>query len=318
MKTNFGKSFRLAAALLCLAILSLAMGIAASSVEFTDNASIGTPYRTAVGSMADKGILNGFPDGCFLPDGTLTREQAAKIVTYMVLGLEVNRLTCDEAPFMDVAADRWSAPCISWCADRQILLGYGNGRFGPEERLTGDQFAKMLLCSMELAREGNYVGLGDGWFTAVREDARAAGLYEGDESMATGLPINREQAALMAWNAIRAAEAGFTPTVPEPPKPVSPEPVFPEPVFPEPEVQPGTEPEIPPADPVKPDPVKPDPADNEPDHDRDTETPGIDMDPYPEVPKPTNPEPTDPEPADPEPTNPEPTDPGDIVLPEVP
>ena len=225
MKTAFCKSLRLAAALLCLLILTLGTGIAASAVVFSDNDSIGVQYKAAVGGMADKGILNGFPDGSFVPDGTLTREQGAKIVTFMVLGLEVNRLTCTEAPFQDVAADRWSAPCISWCADRQILLGYGDGRFGPEDRLTGDQFAKMLLCSMNLAREGNYVGLGDSWFTAVREDARAAGLYEGDEPMATGLPINREQAALMAWNAIRAAEAGFTPAVPEPQKPVSPEPV---------------------------------------------------------------------------------------------
>ena len=80
MKTAFGKSFRLAAALLCLLILTLGLSAAAFAVEFTDAAGIGTPYRTAVDSMADKGILNGFPDGSFLPDGTLTREQGAKML----------------------------------------------------------------------------------------------------------------------------------------------------------------------------------------------------------------------------------------------
>lgn len=98
MKTAFGKSFHLAAALLCLLILTLCLSAAAFAVEFTDAAGIGLPYRTAVDSMADKGILNGFPDGSFLPDGTLT----------------------------------------------------------------GDQFAKMLLCSMNLAREGNYADPGEG------------------------------------------------------------------------------------------------------------------------------------------------------------
>ncbi len=132
----------------------------------------------------------------------------------MILGEKAAELTCAKAPFEDVAASRWSAPCISWCVEREILLGYGNGRYGPADLLTGDQFAKMLLCALNLAREGSYVGLGAGWKPAVREDAQAAGLYAGDAAMKTEQPITRQQAALLAWNAVQAAEA--------PPKPAAP------------------------------------------------------------------------------------------------
>ena len=190
----------------------------AFAAEFTDSGSIGPPYREAVAEMSRRGVLNGFPDGSFQPAETLTREQGAKIVTYMVLGDGVNSLTCTEAPFNDVAADRWSAPCIAWCVERQILLGYGDGRYGPDDTLTGDQFAKMLLCALDLARDGNYRGLGAGWYAATREDARTVGLYTGDLTMETNLPITRQQAALLAWNAVKAAQAVEPqPTVPSSP-----------------------------------------------------------------------------------------------------
>jgi hypothetical protein len=189
---------------LALAMLFVCLSAAVSAAGFTDGDSIGDPYKTAVEQMTALGVLNGFPDGTFQPKGTLTREQGAKIIAYMRLGSDVNALTCSEAPFADVEADRWSAPSIAWCADRGILLGYGDGTFGPTDPLTGDQFAKMLLCAFSLGDPARYAGIG--WYERVREDAGAAGLYAGDSTMATDRAISREQAALLAWNAIKAAE----------------------------------------------------------------------------------------------------------------
>ena len=151
---------RLLALLLAVGMLAIGLTGIAFADDFTDSAKIGAAYRESVKQMVEQGVLNGFPDGSFQPNGTLTREQGAKIVTYLVLGDAVDKLTCSSAPFNDVAVKRWSAACIAWCVERQILLGYGDGSFGPEDTLTGDQFAKMLLCALNLARNGNYVGLG--------------------------------------------------------------------------------------------------------------------------------------------------------------
>ncbi len=185
--------------------------LTAAAVSFTDQDKIGSAYRESVEQMTIRGVLAGFPDGSFQPEETLTREQGAKIIAFMVLGDEVNALTCERAPFTDVAKDHWSAPYIAWSQERQILMGYGNGLFGPVDTLTGDQFAKMLLCALGLAREGNYIGMGADWYLALREDAKAAKLYAGDAAMETDKPINRQQAALMAWNAIEAADAAANP-----------------------------------------------------------------------------------------------------------
>ena len=213
--------------LVLVSALIFSLGTAVFAAGFTDGDRIGSAYRVAVEQMTERGVLNGFPDGSFQPEGTLTREQGAKIVTYMILGDMADYLTCFEAPFDDVAAERWSAPCIAWCVEREILLGYGDGRFGPDDTLTGDQFSKMLLCAFTLSREGNYKGLGNVWFEAVREDARAVKLYEGDVTMASDEPILRQQAALLAWNAVQAADAGGTPA--DPADPAIPEsPVIPE------------------------------------------------------------------------------------------
>lgn len=208
---------RTAVIFLSICLLASCLCTASFAADFTDSASIGSPYREAVEQMSARGVLNGFPDGTFQPEKTLTREQGAKIVTYMVLGDQVDALRCDKAPFDDVAADRWSSPCIAWCVEREILLGYGDGRYGPEDKLTGDQFAKILLCALGLARDGNYVGLGSAWYSAVREDGVAVKLYDGDTGMITDQPITREQAALLAWNAVKAAETLNQPAAPNVP-----------------------------------------------------------------------------------------------------
>ena len=298
--------------LLLLLTASLLLMASVPIAAFSDEAMIEVPYAEAVSKMTAKGILNGFPDGSFQPQGTLTREQGAKIVTYMVLGDEVENLVCTAAPFTDVEQDRWSAPCIAWCAEREILLGYGDGRFGPTDLLTGFQFAKMLLCTFELAREGNYVGLGDAWTQAVFEDGTAKGLFAGDSAMASSSPLSREQAALMAWNAMNA-DAGHAQvkTEPEPaPSSDSAAPVAP-PDWTRPQPQNGWEPVNDTPDPVE--------GPQNPQEPSDPQEP-IEIPVEPDPPAPPAPENPD------QGTNPAPgtgtdvviTDDGDILLPEVP
>ena len=47
---------------------------------------------------------------------------------------------------------------IAWCSERGIISGYGTGSFGPSDQLTGDQFAKMLLCAFAEDAGQKYTG----------------------------------------------------------------------------------------------------------------------------------------------------------------
>ena len=210
------KNKKILGILLCLAMTLSLLNTMAFAADYTDADKIGQVYRQAVDEMTARGVLEGYPDGSFHPEATLTREQGAKIITYLCIGKDAaEALHCDRAPFDDVSAVRWSAPYIAWCVEHDILHGYGNGKYGPADTLTGDQYAKMLLCALGLAREGHYANGGADWYKAVREDAQAAGLYDGDPTMETSRPITRGQAALLSWNTVETVEAD-TPPSPSP------------------------------------------------------------------------------------------------------
>ena len=168
--------------------------------DYTDRDSIEPAYAKAVDTLTERGVLNGYDDGRFHPADTLTRDQGAKIITYLILGVEAaDQLTCVEAPFTDVPVTLWSAPAVAWCEAHDVVHGTGNGKFKPGDPLTGQQFAKMLMNSYSLGDPSRY--LGDGWGDRVTADALNLGLLEGDTRMCTDQPITRQQAALMAYNA---------------------------------------------------------------------------------------------------------------------
>ena len=48
------------------------------------------------------------------------------------------------AGFRDVLADAWYAKAVSWAASEQIVDGYGDGRFGPNDSISREQLAVIL------------------------------------------------------------------------------------------------------------------------------------------------------------------------------
>lgn len=187
-------------------IMSLCtIGAAAASTpsisDFSDSSAI--QNKEAVAVMTGTGVINGM-DGGFDPTGILTREQAAKIITYMVLGAsQAEALSANTAPFADVAADRWSAGYISYCESEDIIAGVGNGNFDPTAQLTGYQWAKMLLVALgyDPAVEG-YTG--SSWAISVAKKALAIGLFDGNIDGNFTVPATRDEACLYAFNALTA------------------------------------------------------------------------------------------------------------------
>ena len=133
---------------MAMALIVGMMVVSASAVssDFNDSAEI--TNTEAVDVMTAIGVFEGTDKGAFDPTGILTREQAAAIICRMLLGDDAENLTTNSTVFSDVAADRWSAGYIGYCAQQNILAGTGNGTFNPEGELTGLAFAKMLLVAL--------------------------------------------------------------------------------------------------------------------------------------------------------------------------
>ena len=187
------------ALVLCFGLVGTAF--AGNFDKYTDAEDLGAAYAEAADLMIGLGIISGMSATELGAEGTLTREQAAKIVAYMVLGKNLaDATTADVAPFKDVAADRWSAGYIAYCASKGILAGYGDGNFGPADELTGYQFAKMLLAALGYGKANEFTA--ESWALNTGILAFDLKIFAGDAAAATHDPITRQQAMLMAFNAL--------------------------------------------------------------------------------------------------------------------
>ena len=182
---NLKRVFSLALALVM--VLGM-MVITSSAATFTDADEI--TNKEAVEVLNTLGIVNGMGDGTFAPNGTFTREQAAKMITYMKLGPKMAEKLAGTDVFADVASSRWSAKYIGYCANLGIIAGVGGGKFNPEGKLTDIALGKMVLVALGYDA-AKYVG--DNWATAVTVDMLDAGLV----ANVTGAEISREDACAL-------------------------------------------------------------------------------------------------------------------------
>ncbi|MDD3164902.1 MAG: S-layer homology domain-containing protein [Oscillospiraceae bacterium] len=203
------KNLKKVVALLLVVAMMMSFGIVASASDFTDNGSIAN--KEAVDVMSEIGVISGFTDGSFQPTTTLTREQAAKILTYMLMGKDAaDKLVTTIAPYSDVASDRWSAGAIAYCANEGIIAGVGNGKFDPTAQLTGLQFAKMLLVA--LGYDPAIQNLtGSSWAVNTAKLALDIAL---DDDVASNLSsaLSRQSAAQMAFNTLKATMVEYDST----------------------------------------------------------------------------------------------------------
>ena len=176
--------------------------VSAGAKDFGDNGDIN--YKEAVDVMSALEIIDGYSDGDFRPQGTLTRGAAAKIIACMMLGkTTAEALGSQAAPFKDVPAGSTFAGYIAYCVEAGIIDGYADGTFRPSNNLTGFAFLKMLLTALgyDSAVEGF---TGTNWTVNVARRAIENGLTDGnDEFVGTAL-ATREEACLYAVNTIQA------------------------------------------------------------------------------------------------------------------
>ena len=181
--------------------------------NFTDDyEKVGAAYQEAMGVMVGVGIIDGMTETALEPQGTYTREQAAKIIAYMMLGKDkADSLKCTVAPFDDVAASRWSAGYIAFCVEQGIIDGMTATTYEPTGTLTGFQWAKMLLCAIGFGVKGEFTG--SSWSVNTALVAHKVNLFAGDLDGADHTALRREQAALYAFNALNTAKVAYSPNV---------------------------------------------------------------------------------------------------------
>ena len=186
-------------ALVLALVMSMSL-VTISNAAYSDKADI--DLKEAVDVLSAVGVFEG-SDGKFDPKANLTREQAAKLVAYLQLGQKSADALVGGNKFTDVAANRWSAGYVDYCATTGVVAGVGNGQFNPTGSLTALQFGKMLLvCLGYDATTENLTGAD--WQINTSKLMASAKLLKGLDSVKANDVITREQAAQMMLNAIKA------------------------------------------------------------------------------------------------------------------
>ena len=184
--------------------------VSAGAKDFTDNSKIN--YEEAVEVMSTLGVVGGYTDGSFNPQGTLTRGAAAKIICNLILGTTTaDALTADAAPYKDVATTNVFAPYIAYCAKEGIISGYADGTFRPAATLTGYAFMKMLLGALGLqADKEGYIGPNWSISVAKRALSKDVALDNGLKGEFNGAKAaTREEACLYALNMLKAGTFSY-------------------------------------------------------------------------------------------------------------
>ena len=184
--------------------------VSAGAKDFTDNSKIN--YEEAVEVMSTLGVVGGYTDGTFKPQGTLTRGAAAKIICNLILGTTTaDALTADAAPYKDVATTNVFAPYIAYCAKEGIISGYADGTFRPGNTLTGYAFMKMLLGALGLqADKEGYTGPNWSISVAKRALSKDVALDNGLKGEFNGAKAaTREEACLYALNMMKAGTFSY-------------------------------------------------------------------------------------------------------------
>ena len=161
---------------------------------YTDVAEDAGEY-TAVSTLSSLGILTGYEDGSFKPDGDITRAEFAAVVC-RALGAKVSGSAV--TGFTDVAADHWASAYIAYCAGAGIVNGMGDGTFAPSANVTVEQAVKMLVVALGYEPMATAKG---GYPTGYMVVANTNGITEGVAAAQTAA-ATRAIVSQLVYNAL--------------------------------------------------------------------------------------------------------------------
>ncbi|WP_281216763.1 S-layer homology domain-containing protein [Lysinibacillus capsici] len=209
-KQNKGRKFF--ATTVTAALVASAIVPVASAAEFQDAASISSWAKEAVQFLTDKGYIQGDEKGNFNPAGTLTRAEAAEILSK---ALDLKATGTED--FSDVSENDWFYNAVL-ATSPELFDGMGNGKFEPKAQLTREQAAKVIVQGYQLTGKADLSQFADAskaskWAVSYLETAVENGVINGKGSLlAPQDKISREEFATMVKRTIDAVQE-VTPAV---------------------------------------------------------------------------------------------------------
>ena len=108
------------------------------SADYTD-VDTGAWYHEAIDFAIENDLMNGVGDNLFNPDGNLSRAMMVRILWNME-----DQPTNVSGSYSDVVAGAWYEKAVLWATANNIVNGYPDGSFGPDNSITRQEMAAIL------------------------------------------------------------------------------------------------------------------------------------------------------------------------------
>ncbi len=173
-----------------------------------------------IGEMNQRGVISGYPNGCYYPENYVTRAEFAKIMC-VAAGLSINEVS--STSYYDVEPNEWYAPYIE--IGRYYLSGYtsnGASYYHPDDNALREDIAVALVKLKGYSTTGADESMLRTIFKdyqSISTDARkyvAAALENGlisgyeDNTFRGQDSITRAEAATLLWRAYQYGNGNKT------------------------------------------------------------------------------------------------------------
>ena len=192
--------------------LVMSFSLMATANAFTDSEKITDTYETAVTVLDGLKVFQGYDDGSFQPQGSITRAEVAtiiyRIVTGDVEGKQVG-IYADYNKFDDVKSTSWYAGYVNFCANAEYIKGYDAKTFGPNDPVTGYQALAMILRALGYDKNGEFTGTS--WQVQTAAVGENRGITKNISAGTLGTAATREVVAEILFRAILVDTVSYTP-----------------------------------------------------------------------------------------------------------
>ena len=128
-----------------IVMLMFALTMAAPTAYAEEFSDIKGHWAEAqIKQMAAEGIVKGYPDGTFRPDGLITRAEFAVMV------VQAFKLSNSKGQTFTDTDGHWAEEIIGTASANGIVSGYSDDLFGPDDPITREQMAVMIVKAAQL------------------------------------------------------------------------------------------------------------------------------------------------------------------------
>ncbi len=206
MKTKRVLSFILTMMML-LSVVAMP-AIAAEELVLTDisAAVVGETVNKAVTRLVSRGIINGYDDGTYRPDNSISRAEFC--VVMVKFQSQQDYINPDAyTGFEDLDLDSnyaWARPYVAKAVELGLINGFEDKTFRAADPVTYEQAVKVLVCALGYEEEGIKPTIAGDWSSGYVKVAMDLGLTKSTSIANKGRAATRGEVAVLASNALDA------------------------------------------------------------------------------------------------------------------